>query len=68
MSNGVDKILSAPAKVREVDLLLTFYNNWKSLHKLRKDGAARDILEAAAQDLLEASVAIELYRGRFNGK
>jgi hypothetical protein len=67
MSNGVAKLLDMKPKVREVDLLTDFYAKWKRLHALRKEGADRDILETAAQDLLEAHVAIDMYRGRFNG-
>ena len=51
-------------EVREVDLLAEFYGQWFALHKLRHNKADRELLEQAAQELLEAHVAIETYRKR----
>lgn len=63
MSNGVAKIIG-PRAAREVDLLGEFYDQWLRLHELRHQKAERQDLEQAAQELLEAHVAITTYRKR----
>ena len=73
MSNGVAKLLESSPKAREVDLLSDFYRAWwdnfQYASKLDKKNISDDqrvILQGFAQEITDAHLAIQYYRGRNN--
>ena len=71
MSNGVAKLLDGSPKAWEIDLLSDFYRAWFDLHKYRATLKGKDRSEdeqetiaGMAQEIVDAHVAIQYYRGR----